>query len=288
MRWLDIGQEICRSLMEASRGQRYQLMEAAAARHGLSARRMRDIVACAEFIAEVANHSPGLAAVLAKRSITDTARIMTAWRAHAALRPQPDASSDALEQYIASALDEARKARNTDLKRRRRPVPEPDFLEYLCSRALTWMPADPDERWRTPSTAALCSRIPWQAYDYEPLRHFKYVEWMKAEGAWSYRKLHMVGTQKRANGTRPDAQPIIGIRFISAPSITQMKERAVGIFLEAMGLRTFLTQTVLVTKDESAFNTAIEMCAKADLKNGFHGAWWMYPLVDEAQIALHI
>jgi hypothetical protein len=209
---------------------------------------------------------------------------MTAWRAHAALRPQPDASSDALEQYIASALDEARKARNTDLKRWRQPAPEPNFLEYLYSRALTWMPAHPDERWRTPSTAALRSQIPWQAYDYEPLRHFEHVEWIKVEGAWFYRKLHMVGIQKRANGTRLDAQPTIGIRFISAPSITQMKERAVGIFLEAMGLRKFLKQTVLVAKDERAFNTAIEMCAKADLKNGFHDVWWMYPLVDEAQL----
>lgn len=278
MDWIKIGQEINRALTGASRGQRYQLMEAAAARHGLSARRVRDVAACAEFLDEISQHSPLLHEVLARRSITDVMRVMNGWRGDAASRPKPETTSTDVELYVATTLDAARKARNADLARQRRPAAEPDFFDYLRSPALTWVPTDKNERWRTPSTAQLDLTRFGMLPSYPQLRHFIDVDWRRAEGEWTYRKLQMVGFKTQAHDTNEISKPVIGIRFISAPSITQIKERAIGVFLEAMGLCHWLEEVVLVVSDEQGFHAALDMCAKADLKNGNYNVWWMYPL----------
>ena len=261
------------------RGQRYQLMEAAASRHKISARRVRDIVACTNFLDELVLQQPHLHAILGHRGITDVVRVLDSWRRQGPLRPPPAEPLSACEKYVSTVLETARKTRNIGLSRKLPPTAETDFAAYLSSTHLTWMETDLFEPWRTPSTGGLYQASKFGLGIYPPIEKLINITWQKPEGVWRYRKLQELG---HALSSHPERQgrPIVGIQFVKSPSLTHLRERAIGIFLGAMGAAKLLEQVVLILPNESCFKNAIQMCEKAGFKNGEYGVWWMYPIGD--------
>ena len=278
-KWQDIGLEIAATLENAARGRRYQLMEIAAAKFKISARRVRDMVACASFLNETAKTHPQLHVILARRSVTDVARTLDAWRRQNPPRPLPAELSAVYENYVSTVLATARKARNSGLSKRREPVTESDFGDYLRATQLTWMEKDIFDPRRSVSTDGdvRSHTIP---YGIDKLSgDLNDITWREPESVWTYRKVHAVGYE---SSTKEElrGQATVGIQFVKSPSITHLRERAIGLFLGAMGLRHYAKHLVLILPNENCFKNAIQMCHKAGFQNGDNNVWWLYPLDD--------
>ena len=279
MNWQDVGMEIASTLEGASRGHRYQLMEVAALKFKISARRVRDIVACASFLNEIARSHPQLHAILAKRSVTDVARTLDAWRRQVPPSPLPAELSSVYENYVSAVLTKARKARNSGLCKRREPISTVNFADYLQATHLTWVEKDPFDPKLTVSTERLALAARFGVGIYPPLEKLVDINWQEPEGKWSYRKIHAVG-YKKLSEVEPQGRATVGIQFVKSASITHLRERAIGLFLGAMGLTHHLEQLVLILPNEHSFKNAIQMCQKAGFQNGDQNVWWMYPVDD--------
>jgi hypothetical protein len=105
------------------------------------------------------------------------------------------------------------------------------------------------------------------------------ITWREPESVWTYRKVHAVGYK---SSTKQELQgpATVGIQFVKSPSITHLRERAIGLFLSAMDLRHYAKHLVLILPNENCFKTAIQMCQKAGFQNGHNNVWWWYPLDD--------
>jgi hypothetical protein len=275
MKWQDVGMEITSTLKDAPRGHRYQLMEVAASKFWISARRVRDIVACVDFLHEVSKSHPQLHAILAGRSVTDVARTLDAWRKQYPPRPLPTELPAENEKYVSAVLATARNARNVGISKRKKPLTEANFGDYLKSTRLTWVERDTFNRRFTASTEPLnyVARLRVGLEDMEDMT------WQKPEGIWKYRKIHAVGYWTSSEVKQLD-KAIVGVQFVKSPSLTHLRERAIGIFLGAMGLTHHLKQVILILPDELCFENALQMCQKAGFQNGNNNVWLMYPLGD--------
>jgi hypothetical protein len=278
-KWQDIGLEIAETLENAARGRRYELMEIAAAKFKISARRVRDLVACASFLNELAKTHPQLHVILARRSVTDVARTLDAWRRQNPPRPLPAELSAVYENFVSTVLANARKARNSGLSKRRELISTVNFADYLRVKHLTWVEKDPFDPKLTVSTETVALAARFGVGIYPPLENLVDVNWQEPEGKWSYRKIHAVG-YKKSSEVEPQGRATVGIQFVNSASITHLRERAIGIFLGAMGLTHHLEQLVLILPNEHSFKNAIQMCQKAGFQNGDQNVWWMYPLDD--------
>jgi hypothetical protein len=276
-KWQDVGMEIAATLENASRGHRYQLMEVAALKFKISARRVRDIVACVSFLNEITKSHPPLHAFLAGRSVTDVARTLDAWRRQNPPRPLPTELPAVYENYVSTVLATARTARNVGLSKRREPVNEANFGDYLRATHLTWVEKDILDPRFTVSTERLHFPPRLGIGVHPPLENLIGITWQKPEGVWAYRKIHAVGYRKSSEA-EPHGGVTVGVQFVKSPSITHLRERAIGLFLGAMGLTHYVSQLVLILPNEHCFKSAIEMCQKAGFQNGDQNVWWMYPL----------
>jgi hypothetical protein len=276
-KWQDVGMEIASTLENASRGHRYPLMEVAASKFKISARRVRDIVACVSFLNEIAKSHPPLHALLAERSVTDVARTLDAWRRQTPPRPRPTALSAVYENYVSTVLATARTARNVGLSKRREPVNEANFGDYLRATHLTWVEKDIFDPRFTISTERLHFPARLEIGVHPPLENLINVTWREPKGIWAYRKIHAVGYGKSSEA-EPQGRATVGIQFVKSPSVTHLRERAIGLFLGAMGLTHYVSQLVLILPNEHSFKNAVQMCQKAGFQNGDQNVWWMYPL----------
>jgi hypothetical protein len=165
------------------------------------------------------------------------------------------------------------------LSKRRESGNEANLGDYLRATHLTWVEKDTDDPRRTVSTERLYLTARFGLGVSPPLENLINVTWREPKGIWAYRKIHAVG-YKKSSEAESHGGATVGIQFVKSPSITHLRERAIGLFLGAMGLTHYVSQLVLILPNEHCFKSAIEMCQKAGFGNGDNNVWWMYPLSD--------